>query len=171
MRCQEWSTADCCSVIAAAATVLTSGGMCLTQNYANRGIRCWSGNDDEAHAARHEFGAQGVISVTSNLLPGLYSRLMNSPNQELMDSLQALVAWLFCEPNPIGVNTAMVRNKFVQGMVTTLTPAWLDNQSWWAGRGHHMSYYNILHHDGANDDTFTDRMTDRLAKHFILTCG
>jgi len=79
------------------------------QNYANQGIRCWSGNDDEAHAARHEFGGQGVISVTSNLLPGLYSRLMNSPNQELMDSLQALVAWLFCEPNPIGVNTAMVR--------------------------------------------------------------
>ena len=84
--------------------------MCAVQNYANQGIRCWSGNDDEAHAARHEFGGQGVISVTSNLLPGLYSRLMNSPNQELMDSLQALVAWLFCEPNPIGVNTAMVRH-------------------------------------------------------------
>lgn len=52
---------------------------------------------------------QGVISVTSNLLPGLYARLMRSPNQELMDSLQELVAWLFCEPNPIPINTAMVR--------------------------------------------------------------
>ncbi len=73
-------------------------------------MRCWSGNDDEAHAARHEAGGQGVISVTSNLLPGLFSRLMRSPNRELADSLAPLVAWLFCEPNPIGVNTAMVRS-------------------------------------------------------------
>ncbi len=58
---------------------------------------------------RHSFGSQGVISVTSNLLPGLFSRLMRTPNQELMDSLQDLIAWLFCEPNPIGINTAMVR--------------------------------------------------------------
>ncbi len=50
-----------------------------------------------------------MISVTSNLLPGLYARLMRSPNQELMESLQELVAWLFCEPNPIPINTAMVR--------------------------------------------------------------
>ena len=47
--------------------------------------------------------------MTSNLLPGLFSRLMRSPNQELNSSLQELIAWLFCEPNPIGVNTAMVR--------------------------------------------------------------
>lgn len=92
------------------------------QNYANQGIRCWSGNDEEAHAARHEFGGQGVISVTSNLLPGLYSRLMNSPNQELMDSLQALVAWLFCEPNPIGVNTAMVRARSPTQIVKCQVP-------------------------------------------------
>ena len=79
------------------------------QGYAEQGVRCWSGNDDEAHAARHEAGGQGVISVTSNLLPGLFSRLMRSPNQQLADSLAPLIAWLFCEPNPIGVNTAMVR--------------------------------------------------------------
>ena len=80
-----------------------------TQGYAEQGVRCWSGNDDEAHAARHEAGGQGVISVTSNLLPGLFSRLMRSQNSELADSLAPLIAWLFCEPNPIGVNTAMVR--------------------------------------------------------------
>lgn len=81
--------------------------VCALQGYANEGVRCWSGNDDEAHDGRHSFGSQGVISVTSNLLPGLFSRLMRSPNKELMDSLQELVAWLFCEPNPIGINTAM----------------------------------------------------------------
>ena len=84
-------------------------GCHLSQGYANEGVRCWSGNDDEAHEGRHSFGGQGVISVTSNLLPGLFARLMRTPNQELMDSLQDLIAWLFCEPNPIGVNTAMVR--------------------------------------------------------------
>ena len=81
----------------------------LLQGYANEGVRCWTGNDDEAHEGRHSFGSQGVISVTSNLLPGLFSRLMRTPNQELSDSLQELIAWLFCEPNPIGINTAMVR--------------------------------------------------------------
>ncbi len=90
-------------------SMLSLTGCFLRQGYANEGVRCWSGNDDEAHEGRHSFGSQGVISVTSNLLPGLFSRLMRTPNQELMDSLQDLVAWLFCEPNPIGVNTAMVR--------------------------------------------------------------
>ena len=79
------------------------------QAYTGKGVRCWSGNDDEAHESRHGAGGQGVISVTSNLLPGLMARLMRSPNQELADSLQPLIAWLFCEPNPIGVNTAMAR--------------------------------------------------------------
>ncbi|CAK0737237.1 4-hydroxy-tetrahydrodipicolinate synthase 2, chloroplastic [Coccomyxa viridis] len=82
-------------------------GNARIQGYANEGVRCWTGNDDEAHEGRHSFGSQGVISVTSNLLPGLFSRLMRTPNQELSDSLQELIAWLFCEPNPIGINTAM----------------------------------------------------------------
>lgn len=85
----------------------------MMQGYANEGVRCWSGNDDEAHEGRHNFGSQGVISVTSNLLPGLFSRLMRTPNQELMNSLQDLIAWLFCEPNPIGINTAMVRSSWL----------------------------------------------------------
>lgn len=74
-------------------------------NYAERGIKCWSGNDDESHTARHEYasnGAQsflvlplsndsvGVVSVTSNLVPGLFSQLMHGePNYELDDSLQS----------------------------------------------------------------------------------
>ena len=81
----------------------------LRQAYAAHGVSCWSGNDDEAHSARHTFGAQGVISVAANILPSLYVRLMRKRNDELADSLQELIAWLFCEPNPIPVNTALVR--------------------------------------------------------------
>ena len=57
---------------------------------------------------------QGVISVTSNLVPGLYARLMATRDDDLMDSLQPLVAWLFCEPNPIPLNTALAMCGLVQ---------------------------------------------------------
>ena len=55
------------------------------QGYSTRGVTCWSGNDDEAHAARHQFGAGGVISVTSNLIPGLFSTLMAVRDDQQMD--------------------------------------------------------------------------------------
>jgi hypothetical protein len=58
------------------------------QNYTSRGINCWSGNDDEAHDARHESGAVGVISVTSNIIPGLMAQLMKTQSSELNASLQ-----------------------------------------------------------------------------------
>ena len=70
------------------------------QGYSKLGISCWSGNDNEAHAARHEYGGFGVISVASNLVPGLYSRLMEQRDDDLMDELQArklqlcLALWL-----------------------------------------------------------------------------
>jgi 4-hydroxy-tetrahydrodipicolinate synthase len=35
-------------------------------------------------------------------------QLMDNKNTELNDSLQDLIQWLFCEPNPIGINTAMM---------------------------------------------------------------
>ena len=85
-------------------------GRGMRQAYAAHGVSCWSGNDDEAHAARHTFGAQGVISVAANVVPSLYVRLMRKQNDELADSLQELIAWLFCEPNPIPINTALVRH-------------------------------------------------------------
>lgn len=75
--------------------------------YAARGVACWSGNDDEAHAARHGAGAAGVISVTSNLVPGLFASLMDARDDAAAESLQELMAWLFCEPNPIALNTAL----------------------------------------------------------------
>ncbi len=76
--------------------------------YENQGIACWSGNDDECFDARHQHNAHGVISVTSNLVPGLMRKLMDQQNQsQLNQSLQSLFDWLFCEPNPISINTAL----------------------------------------------------------------
>jgi 4-hydroxy-tetrahydrodipicolinate synthase len=78
-------------------------------NYSSQGVVCWSGNDDEAHDARHHHAGAGVISVTSNLVPGLFSRMMHGgkPEPELAASLEPLMSWLFCEPNPIALNTAL----------------------------------------------------------------
>ncbi|GAA69993.1 4-hydroxy-tetrahydrodipicolinate synthase [Pseudoalteromonas sp. BSi20439] len=84
------------------------GGNERIVHYEQQGIACWSGNDDEAHDARHIHKAHGVISVTSNLIPGLFRQLMDSKNDALNNSLQPLMNWLFCEPNPIAINTAMI---------------------------------------------------------------
>ncbi|KTF09022.1 MAG: 4-hydroxy-tetrahydrodipicolinate synthase [Pseudoalteromonas sp.] len=84
------------------------GGNERITHYEQQGIACWSGNDDEAHDARHVHKAHGVISVTSNLIPGLFRQLMDTKNDALNASLQPLMNWLFCEPNPIAINTAMM---------------------------------------------------------------
>eukprot|EP00198_Chlamydomonas_reinhardtii_P010401 XP_001699738.1 dihydrodipicolinate synthase [Chlamydomonas reinhardtii] len=78
------------------------------KNYTSKGVNCWSGNDDESHDARHSNGAVGVISVTSNVIPGLMHKLMHgSPDPQLNADLKELMAWMFCEPNPISLNTAL----------------------------------------------------------------
>ncbi len=76
--------------------------------YEQCGITCWSGNDDESAAGRHQHGSHGVISVTANIVPGLMRRLMDDPNESLQQSLLPLMQWLFCEPNPIAINTALM---------------------------------------------------------------
>lgn len=50
--------------------------------YAAEGILCWSGNDDEAFESRWKHGGHGVISVTSNMLPGVMSDLMSKEDAE-----------------------------------------------------------------------------------------
>jgi len=77
-------------------------------HYEQQGIACWSGNDDESYVGRHEFGSHGVISVTSNIVPGLMRKLMDNQETTLNESLQGLMKWLFCEPNPIAINTALM---------------------------------------------------------------
>ncbi len=82
--------------------------------YEKQGIACWSGNDDESYIARHQHGSHGVISVTSNIVPGLMRKLMDSENAELNESLQGLMTWLFCEPNPVAINTALMMTSAVK---------------------------------------------------------
>ncbi|MBQ4810696.1 4-hydroxy-tetrahydrodipicolinate synthase [Pseudoalteromonas luteoviolacea] len=77
-------------------------------HYEAQGIACWSGNDDEAHDGRHLSQSHGVISVTSNLVPKLFRQLMDERNDALNKELNPLVNWLFCEPNPIAINTALM---------------------------------------------------------------
>jgi len=71
------------------------------------GMAVWSGNDDTCHQERHECGAMGVISVTANVVPGLFAKMMAEPDPALNESLGPLYTWLFTEPNPIGVNTML----------------------------------------------------------------
>ncbi|KAI5011730.1 hypothetical protein ZWY2020_013867 [Hordeum vulgare] len=78
--------------------------------YTDKGITIWSGNDDECHDSRWKYGATGVISVASNLVPGLMRSLMfEGENAALNEKLLPLMKWLFCEPNPIGLNTALAQ--------------------------------------------------------------
>jgi len=76
----------------------------------DQGVACWSGNDEQSHLSRHVHGAVGVISVTSNIVPGLMYKLMHGSRDDELDSkLQPLYKWLFTEPNPIGVNTLLMQ--------------------------------------------------------------
>lgn len=80
------------------------------EQYTSKGIVVWSGNDDQCHDSRWDYGATGVISVASNLVPGLMRELMFGGKKESLNSkLLPLVDWLFHEPNPIGLNTALTQ--------------------------------------------------------------
>ncbi|XP_008779993.1 4-hydroxy-tetrahydrodipicolinate synthase, chloroplastic-like [Phoenix dactylifera] len=80
------------------------------KEYTHKGIVIWSGNDNECHDSRWTYGANGVISVVSNLVPGLMHDLMfRGKNPSLNSKLMPLIDWLFCEPNPIGLNTALAQ--------------------------------------------------------------
>ncbi len=90
------------------------GGNERIAHYEKQGIACWSGNDDESHDGRHKYGSHGVISVTSNIVPSLMRQLMDHENIELNNNLKGLMGWLFCEPNPIGINTALMMTNAVK---------------------------------------------------------
>jgi 4-hydroxy-tetrahydrodipicolinate synthase len=65
------------------------------QEYTDLNVTTWSGNDDEAHEVRHEAGCQGVISVTANLIPGLFSDMMKEPNYETAEKCAGLIDCAF----------------------------------------------------------------------------
>ena len=76
--------------------------------YEAKGIACWSGNDDEAFDGRHSAKSHGVMSVTANIAPSLMRKLMDDESAaSLNERMQPLMSWLFCEPNPIAINTAL----------------------------------------------------------------
>ncbi|GER53087.1 4-hydroxy-tetrahydrodipicolinate synthase [Striga asiatica] len=78
--------------------------------HVGNGIVVWSGNDDECHDSRWDYRGKGVISVASNLVPGLMREMMfGGKNPGLNARVLPLVRWLFEEPNPIGVNTALAQ--------------------------------------------------------------
>lgn len=84
-------------------------GLDRIERHASRGISIWSGNDDDCHDARHERGAQGVVSVTSNAAPALVKEMMasNGPSTDVRDNIMPLMEWIFAQPNPIGINTLL----------------------------------------------------------------
>lgn len=76
-------------------------------------LNFWSGNDDNT-VAMMALGAQGVISVASNIVPGVVSRLCAlclagdyPAASELFMKYTALFSALFIETNPIPVKAAM----------------------------------------------------------------
>lgn len=75
--------------------------------YAAKGIFCWSGNDDQAFECKHKAQGLGVISVTSNVVPGLMRQLMDKNDPAVDEQLRPLYAWMFSEPNPICLNTVL----------------------------------------------------------------
>ena len=82
-------------------------------HYEQQGIACWSGNDDESFVGKHQHNAHGVISVAANIVPELMRQLMDHNDIALNERSQGLMKWLFCEPNPIAINTALMMTEAV----------------------------------------------------------
>jgi 4-hydroxy-tetrahydrodipicolinate synthase len=89
------------------------GGNERIAHYEKQGIACWSGNDDECFEGRHKHGSHGVISVSSNIIPSIMRSLMDDNDPKENQRAQGLMQWLFCEPNPIAINTALMMTNAV----------------------------------------------------------
>ncbi|KAF8028365.1 hypothetical protein BT93_E1086 [Corymbia citriodora subsp. variegata] len=85
------------------------------RQYAEEGKTVWCGMDHECHDARWDLGATGAMSVASNLIPGLMRELVaGKKSPPLNKKLMPLIEWLFQEPTPIGLNTALAQLGAVQ---------------------------------------------------------
>lgn len=96
----------------------------------------WSGNDDNT-VAMMSLGALGVISVASNIVPGVVSKICRlcldgktAEASELFLRYNSLFAGLFIETNPIPIKTAMNLAGFDVGKLrlplTSMSDANLD---------------------------------------------
>ncbi|KAL2337439.1 hypothetical protein Fmac_011885 [Flemingia macrophylla] len=80
------------------------------REYTSEGIVVWTGVDKLSHDARWGCGAVGVQSVAANLVPGLMRELMfEGKNGALNSKVIPLFDWLFQEPVPIALNTALAQ--------------------------------------------------------------
>lgn len=84
-----------------------------TRSLCGNSLHLWSGNDDNT-VAMMALGASGVISVASNIVPGVVSKLCDlalsgdyPAATELYARYSALFAALFIETNPMPVKAAM----------------------------------------------------------------
>ena len=48
-----------------------------------------------------------MVSVASNLIPGAFAKLMRERDDAAAGAMAPLIDWLFVEPNPIALNTAL----------------------------------------------------------------
>ncbi|CAA0829007.1 4-hydroxy-tetrahydrodipicolinate synthase 2-chloroplastic [Striga hermonthica] len=94
------------------AGVMECFGHARVEEHVASGLVVWSGKDNECHDSRWDHGGRGVISVVSNLIPGLMREMMfGRRNPELNARIFPLVKWLFEESHSdsIGLNTAMAQ--------------------------------------------------------------
>lgn len=84
-----------------------------TRALCGNNLYIWSGNDDNT-VAMMALGALGVISVASNIVPGVVSKICKlcldgniSDASELFMRYESLFSGLFIETNPIPIKTAM----------------------------------------------------------------
>lgn len=89
------------------------GAFARTKALCGDRLNFWSGNDSDT-VAMMALGAKGVVSVASNLVPDVVSRLCAlcekgdyAAAAALNERYMELFSGLFCEVNPIPVKTAM----------------------------------------------------------------
>lgn len=81
--------------------------------YYEKGIFCWTGNDEQTFDAYHKFNALGVVSVVANVVPEILSDILNNNNEKLDQELRPLIHWLSSEPNPIPLNSILSDMKLI----------------------------------------------------------
>ncbi|WP_413740349.1 4-hydroxy-tetrahydrodipicolinate synthase [Sodalis sp. RH14] len=75
--------------------------------YSSKGIRVWSGNDNDFYIAMNTAKSFGVISVVSNAFPELMRDAVHLKKECAVNKLSALIDWLALAPNPIPINTLL----------------------------------------------------------------
>ncbi|CAI5946430.1 unnamed protein product [Closterium sp. NIES-64] len=84
--------------------------------HTSKGIVVWSGNDDQCHDAKWKHGANGVISVLSNLVPGKFRPEIGKDSKS--KPIPAPSVSHTTMPLPTALNAALVPTPLSRGMPT-----------------------------------------------------